>query len=137
MTTVGEVTKLSLPDGQSVWIRNAVAILEAQNSILAEQTVLNLEVLMFIWLQDISDGCYLLVCLLVHQHGVAMTECSSFYVLARQSDIEALFQETGKGKCLGSGKVNRLTSIDAFSSLVVDLLDHGMHIEALRNLAYF
>lgn len=67
---------------------------------------------------------------------MSMRECPSFDILTCKSNIKALVEKRCERNSLGSGKVNISLSCNALSSLVVDLFDHGMYIEVVRDVGY-
>ncbi len=57
---------------------------------------------------------------------MSMREGASFNVLAWQSDLETLMDESREGQSLGSAPINTFALLDGLSSELVNLFDLGV-----------
>lgn len=65
-----------------------------------------------------------------------MRECPSFDILTNKSNIEALYDEGCEGNSFSSGKVNKSFFSDANGSLLINLFDHRVYVDVIRDLGH-
>ena len=85
--SIGKVSKLSLPNDQTVWICDWVSILKAKDTVLAEMTVGYSD-----WIWDgFQEDMFFNISFLVTDESMTMREGTSLYILSWDSDIVAFF----------------------------------------------
>lgn len=84
LSSIGEVSELSFPTGQAVWVCDWVTVVEAQNSVLGKVGVINTKPVMVFRLDDVEEGNIrrLFWVLLIVNKGMSMRKCGSLDIFS-------------------------------------------------------
>merc|ERR1711892_761152 len=125
--SVCEVSKLSLPQHQSIGVGHGVAQLKSKDAVFGQRAIAH-RVGSLVWIQVFYGVVGGHVLCLVVQHVVAVGEGASFDILAGESDMDSIFKKRTKSKSLSHCPIN-LSCLNHLSPGLVDSLHSGMDYE--------
>jgi len=128
--SVGEITKLSLPDDKGIRVGQRVTVLETHDTVLRQRRVGNGD--LGLVGEGMLQGSVLLLTLLVNQDSVTLREGTSLNILTRETDVVALLQQGAKSKSLTSRPVNVLALSNSLQTVVENSLEVSVNVKALR-----
>lgn len=129
--SVGEVTKLSLPDDKGLRRSQGVTVLKAHDTVLGKMGVGDGEVGLILGQVVQRNICGLVN--LVVDNSVSLREGTSLDILTGKSDVVALLKQSTEGKSLTSGPVNAMALLNGLASVGQDSLEVSVKGESLRN----
>lgn len=103
---IHEVSELSLPDSEGVWVGNRVAVLESEHSVLTEMAVGDLHIIR----NSLQEKEFFNISLLVTDQGVALRKRSSLAVLSRNSYAVTFFENRSPAERFQSGPIQRFVA---------------------------
>lgn len=135
LRSVGEISELSLPHDEDVRVHDGVPVLESEDSVFGEVTVLDVEELLLNLLlgQESVEWNILLVLNLVVQHSMSVREGSSFDVLAGKTDSEPFVEKSSPSEGLSRSHIDSFSRGDGLESRFEDLLDLGVQGHGARD----
>lgn len=124
LSTVGEVTKLSLPHGEGVGMSLGITQLVAEHGELRQVRVGGDELSSLTLSVTSNGGVYwvvVTVLVLVEDVSMSMGESTSFDILTRDSNVVTVLNESGASQSLGSTPIDSLASLERLYTLFEDL----------------
>ena len=135
LSTVSEVTKLSLPKDESVRVGLGIAILETKDSVLREMRVGSDEVSCLISRgKHTVDGHVAAILVLVEHVSVSVREGSTLNILSRKTHVVAFVDEGSESKRLSSTPVNSLSAGNSILTGLEDLDNLRVELLVLRQV---
>lgn len=132
LSSVGEVTELSLPLHVGIRREQGITVFETHDTVLRQGRVRDGEGTLVLG-QDQQWGVDLLG-LLVVQDGVTLGEGTSLNILAGDSHVVAFQHQGAEGQGLTGGPVDALAGLHGLVSGVQNTLQVSVHLEALWRL---
>src|ERR1700721_2002947 len=130
LSAVRKITKLCLPKHQRLRIVAREAILEAKHCGFRKQGVVHLKSSLFF--AQVSQRNIANFRLGIDHHSMSLVERSTLRVLSSQTHRSPLFQQRRKRDKLCHSVVEEARSRSHLDSLLEELLDLGMNMEAAR-----
>lgn len=127
LRSVGEVSELGLPEGEAVGVLEGVAVVEAEDAVLAEEGVVDVEEVLLSL--ELPERVVLVVSLLVVDHRVAVREGASLAVLPAEPHRVPLVQQGPERQGLRSPVVDVLPALNRLHPSPVDLRDHLVRLQ--------
>lgn len=113
LSSIGEITKLSLPDNQVIGVGHGVAQLKAQNSELRDIRIRgNESATLRLW-NHIGEWHVESFSVLIENMGVSVVVDSSLNVLTRDSDLVSFTEKRSESKRLGCFQGDVLSALNA------------------------
>lgn len=130
---VGKVTELRLPHDERCGVLQRVAELEAEHGKFGEGRVARVE--LRLRGRDVLERCmHTPELLLVMDNAVTVRECPALHVLPRDAHVVALREQRAPGELLRQRPVDTLASLDHLIARAVDLANHTVRREIVRQL---
>jgi len=127
--SVAKVTELGLPDDEAVGTLEGVAVFEAEDSVLREGAVDDVEVALVG--RDVLERGEGLLGLLAVDDGVTVVEGSALAILSGETHVVALSEEGAKGKSLSESPIEAISGLDHLDLGLETVLETGMQDEIL------
>ena len=131
LSAVREVTELSLPHHERVGALHRVAVLEAENTVLREEGVVDTELTLV--LREVLQRRPLFISEVIVQHSVTLNEGTALNILTAHTNVGALHQQRTEGEQFAHTPVD-VAGAAHLNALVHELLQLLVDGEALRSL---
>lgn len=130
LSTVCEISELSLPKSQSIWMGLCVTKFVSEHSKLREMRIRCNEFsssFLFKFLgNNLIDRIIISIFILIENMGMSMTESSSFNILAWDSHVITVLDKGSESQSFSSTPINTCTSFDTGFSGFKDLTNESM-----------